>query len=456
MPMEALRDRLRPIRRLVRPVRKALRGRLKLARCWQGRLLNQFAMARRKRLHHVTFIGVTGSCGKTTTTSLVGAVLDAAGKCSAVAGIEPGVAGGNQLDDVIKNVLSIDAATNFCVQELSGSRLERIPDLVRLLQPQIGIVTNVGSDHYKNYRSLEATARSKGQLVELLPRTGVAILNADDPHVLAMASRTPARVVTFGCSPDADVRAVEVSSCWPDRLALTVTCGSKTHRIRTKLVGEFWTTSVLAALTCGMVCGLELKECAKRIELYEPVFGRHSVHAKPNGPVYVFDHKAPFWTIAASLAFVKGAQASRRTIVFGTISDYPGAAGARYRRVAREALEVADRVVFVGPQAGHVARLRQGGQRDKLFTFETTYQASAFLAQAAVAGELIYIRGSVAADHLERILLSQLDQVVCWREGCKKIHFCTGCKKYRIATPPPFGVAQLHAGPATATSKPPS
>ena len=90
----------------------------------------------------------------------------------------------------------------------------------------------------------------------------------------------------------------------------------------------------------------------------------------------------------------------------------------RYRRVARDALEVADRVVFVGPQAGHMDRFRQGEARDRLFTFVTSYQASAFLARAAVAGELIYIKGSLTADHLERIMLSQLDRVVCWRERC--------------------------------------
>ena len=122
-----------------------------------------------------------------------------------------------------------------------------------------------------------------------------------------MASRTSARVITFGRSPDADVRATEVSSAWPDRLALTVTCGRPLSRIQTKLIGEHWTTSVLAAITCGMACGIDLNDCAKAVENFEPIFGRHSVHIKPNGPVYIFDHKAPFWTIAVSLAFVKEA-----------------------------------------------------------------------------------------------------------------------------------------------------
>ena len=172
------------------------------------------------------------------------------------------------------------------------------------------------------------------------------------------------------------------------------------------------------------------------------------MHAKTNGPVYIFDHKAPLWTIAISLAFVKAAYASRTTMVFGTISDYPGSAGRTYRRVAREALEVANRVVFVGPQSGHVSKLRQGEARERLHAFGTTYQASEFLAQAAIPGELIYIKGSFAADHLERIMLSQVDHVVCWRERCGIERVCPDCRHYRTAQSPPFGITHIGADAA--------
>ncbi len=415
----------RSVRRFVRRVRRFL----------QDQLMNSFARVRRKQLRHVTFIGVTGSCGKTTTTRLAGAVLGSASHCCMSAG-------DNGHPAVIKNVLSVRAYTKFCIQEVAGSQPGRIARHFRVLKPHIGIVTTIGSDHYRNFRSLEATAREKGQLVELLPSTGIAILNADDPYVLALASRTFARVIKFGRSPDADIGATQVSSVWPDRLALTVTDGHDTIRIRTKLVGEFWTTSVLAAITCGLACGIDLKDCARVVEMFEPMFGRHSVHVKPNGPVYIFDHKAPFWTIPASLAFVASARTPRKTIVFGTISDYAGKAGRVYRNAAREALAVADRVIFVGRQSSHVDKLRQGEVRDRLFTFQTTYQAATFLSEEQLPEELVYIRGSIGADHLERIMLSQLDRVVCWRERCRKKRACHECKHYRTRTPPPFGVAQ--------------
>ena len=104
-------------------------------------------------------------------------------------------------------------------------------------------------------------------------------------------------------------------------------------------------------------------------------------------------------------------------------------------------MKVADRVIFVGPQAGHVSRLRQGEAQDRLFAFVTSYQASAFLARTAIAGELIYIKGSLPADHLERVMLSQLDQVVCWQERCGNECACVDCAYYRTPIPPPLGLA---------------
>jgi UDP-N-acetylmuramoyl-tripeptide--D-alanyl-D-alanine ligase len=165
------------------------------------------------------------------------------------------------------------------------------------------------------------------------------------------------------------------------------------------------------------------------------------VHESPNGQVFILDSaKAPFWTIAGGLEFVRSASAPRKTIVLGTISDYPGAAAPRYRRVAREALEVADRVVFVGPSSSYVAKLSHSEGRDKLYAFQTAYQASAFLALQALPGELIYIKASRTADHLERIMLAQLDRVVCWRERCGKRGNCFSCDSYLQSHPPPFGL----------------
>jgi UDP-N-acetylmuramoyl-tripeptide--D-alanyl-D-alanine ligase len=416
------------------------------------------ASLHRAMLPHVTYIGVTGSCAKTTTTRLIGTVLEKAGRCR--------TADANGIPPLSRNILSVGVLTRFCVQEVSGDHPGKIRLQTKILRPQIGVVTNIGSDHYAKFRSLEATAREKRRLVKDLPRRGVAILNADDPNVWRMRKHTRARVVSFGLSPNADVRATDISSNWPKRLSLTVSHRNKSQKIQTRFVGEFWATSVLAAITCGIACGLDLRTCAKALATAEPNLARYSVHLVPGGPTFVFDHKAPLWTIPHCLAFLKAASAPRKTVIFGTLSDYPGSAGPRYRRTAREALEVADRVVFVGSNARYVDKLRQGELADRLFAFQTAFEASAYLKEHVLPDELIVLKGSLRVDHLERIMLSQSEPVVCWMEHCRVKLACSNCQDYRRpfapilqAEPPkevaterderPLRGAQTETGPRT-------
>jgi UDP-N-acetylmuramoyl-tripeptide--D-alanyl-D-alanine ligase len=400
------------------------------------RLRNWRAQLRRLWLFKTTFIAVTGSCGKTTATKLAAAILATEGPC-----YRRGP--GNIFQSSLKALLSVPALSKYCIQEVSAFPLGAITRHSRLLRPHIAIVTTIGSDHYKAFRGLEATAVEKGQLVENLPRHGIAILNADDPFVRAMANRTRAKVITFGLSPDADVRAIEVSSQWPDRLSLTVIHGQESASVRTRLVGEHWTTSVLAAIACGVACGVQLQICAKVLGKIKPAFGRYSIHSKPGGPIYVLDsRKAPFWTIASGINFMAQAQSSRKTIVVGTISDCPGSGSPKYRKVAREALQVADRVIFVGPNASFVSKLvRQEELQRHLFIFQTSYQASRFLNEQVLPDELIYIKASIT-DHLERVMLSQRRGVVCWRERCGRKIDCHKCRAYRKPHAPPFGFTE--------------
>ena len=258
-----------------------------------------------------------------------------------------------------------------------------------------------------------------------------------------MKTRTRARVVTYGLSPRADIRAEDVCSAWPAPLSLTVLHGQKKLHLQTRLVGEFWVTSVLAAIACGLSRGLDFEACADAIAGFEPVFGRASVHAVPGGPIYILEsQKAPLWTIANTMTVMRNACAPRKTMVIGTVSDYSGKGGETHRKVARMALDVADRAVFVGPQAGHVSKLRQGEVKDRLFVFMTSFQAATFLAETAIADELIHIKASIT-DHLERIMLSQFDRVRCWRERCGVEDSCLDCKNYWTPHAPPFGVDEV-------------
>src|SRR5690606_18693088 len=141
-------------------------------------------------------VAITGSQGKTSVKDLVAHVL--AGQAPTVA---PEGSFNNELG-VPLTILRTDAATRFLVLEMGARGLGHIAALCRIAPPDVGVVLNVGAAHAGEFGGLDRTAQAKGEIVEALGPDGVAVVNADDPRVAAMRTRTAARVVTFGRAGD--------------------------------------------------------------------------------------------------------------------------------------------------------------------------------------------------------------------------------------------------------------
>ena len=80
--------------------------------------------------------------------------------------------------------------------------------------------------------------------------------------------------------------------------------------------------------------------------------------------------------------------------------------------------------------------------QERLFAFQTTYEAAQFMGRQSLPGEPILLKGSPYTDHLERIILAQIDSVVCWKQGCGRMTSCQSCDDYRKPSPPPFGLVE--------------
>jgi UDP-N-acetylmuramoyl-tripeptide--D-alanyl-D-alanine ligase len=156
--------------------------------------LAALAAAVLRRLPAATVVGITGSSGKTSTKDLTGQVVEHLGPT-----IAPEGSFNNELGLPL-TVLRADETTRYLVLEMSARGPGHIAALCEIAPPKIGAVLNVGRAHAGEFGSLDGVAKAKGELPEALPADGVAILNADDPRVLAMANRTAARIVTFSAS----------------------------------------------------------------------------------------------------------------------------------------------------------------------------------------------------------------------------------------------------------------
>lgn len=308
-------------------------------------------------------VAVTGSCGKSTACWLTGQLLGAQRPTRAFRGPNHG-------RRMLQRHLSLRAPVAFTVQEISGDRPGAISALTRRMRIDAAIVTAVGLDHYANYRDVApahggnlqaAIAREKGNLVAAVAPDGFACLNADDPNVMGMATRTTARIITFGRAAGAELRAVEVSARWPDRLGFVLEVDGRRLPVVTRFVGTLLLPSILGALAVIRGFGLDLEAAIAQLATIEPAPHRMSVHTLANGtPLLLDDVKAPLWSVERLIDELPETLPPGTTFVLGELSDV-GQRGPRTRRLLRRLAPLVAEVVVLGDAARYVEQLRGEG-----------------------------------------------------------------------------------------------
>jgi UDP-N-acetylmuramoyl-tripeptide--D-alanyl-D-alanine ligase len=408
------------------------------------------AQAHRRRLGGIRSVAVTGSCGKTTTVDLAARVLASRYRGSSSDGFWNCGLG------VAHSILAVRPTDEFFVQELGAWGPGTIDEGLELVAPQVGVVTNLRNDHYSRFHGPVGAQAEKGKLVERLPSEGTAVLNADDPLVAELAGRAPGRVLTFGRSPAAGLRATNVQARWPDRLRFDVEFQGRTACVQTRLVGEHLLGSALAALGAGLALGLTLDEAASALDGAPPSFRRMRPEAIGGITFLRDDYKAPADSVDEALDFLASARAARRIAVLGRISDFPGRSRPCYTRIARWAIEELDAVVFVGARAAELwgvhrstapadqLALRRllapgeatlaGPEAGAMLVFESVREAASFLEEYLHDGDLALVKGSGQADHLERIVLSRQRTVRCWLAACGRKEACDVCRLVGVSS----------------------
>ncbi|WP_329789684.1 UDP-N-acetylmuramoyl-tripeptide--D-alanyl-D-alanine ligase [Lentzea sp. DG1S-22] len=211
------------------------------------------------RLEDLTVIGITGSAGKTSTKDLIAQVLRPVGDV-----VAPPESFNNELGHPWTALRSTED-TRFLVLELSARGIGHIANLCEVAPPKFGAVLNVGTAHLSEFGSREGIARGKGELVESLPEDGVAILNADDPLVAGMASRTKAKVVLVGENPKADVRAENIVLDEQARASFTLKTARGDAEVKLAVNGTHQVANALVAAAIALELGATPEEVAQRL-----------------------------------------------------------------------------------------------------------------------------------------------------------------------------------------------
>ena len=295
-------------------------------------------------------VGVTGSSGKTSTKDLLAQVLVRSGPL-----VAPENSFNNELGLPL-TVLDITEETRTLVCEYSARGAGHIAYLCRIARPEVGVVLNVGAAHLGEFGSREAIAKAKGELVEALPSDGVAVLNADDPLVRSMASRTSARVVYFGTdAADADVRVegIELDDLARPRFRLATTAGSVD--VHLQLSGAHHALNAAAVATVALARGMTLDDIAQALEAATPRSAhRMDVRRRSDGLLVVDDayNANPESMSAALAAFARLAADRRRWAVLGEMRELGQESVTLHRDLGRQvAASGVDELIAVGAAA---------------------------------------------------------------------------------------------------------
>ena len=395
---------------------------------WRYRsILYVVAYIWRRVLFRTTFIAITGSVGKTTTKECIGAILSAHFRTAKT------LYNQNESLGVPRTILRVRPWHRFAVVEIATNGPGLIRRSARLVRPDIAIVLNVARTHTNVFRSLEDTAAEKAQLLGALRPSGLAILNADDPMVKEMAVSCRCKVKMFGLSSGLDLWASEVYSKWPSKLSLHVQTESEAAWVMTNLVGEHWTSSVLASLLTALSCGLDSKAAIPALEKVKPFNARMQPVRLPAGAILLRDeYNGSIDTFRVALEVVRDSEARRRVVVMGDVSDAGNRTRARFRELGQMVGRVADLAVFVSEHAHYAtkAAIAAGMKPECVRDFKSLTEAATYLKAELRTGDLVLLKGRTT-DHLTRLFFAQFGEIGCSKIQCAKTSLCDFCDELR-------------------------
>jgi UDP-N-acetylmuramoyl-tripeptide--D-alanyl-D-alanine ligase len=285
-------------------------------------------------------VGVTGSVGKTTTKDMIAAACGAGRRTTA------NERSFNNDQGLPVTILNAPDDTEVLVVEMGMRGFGEIARLCRIARPDIGVVTVVGHAHTDLVGGLEGVATAKGELVEALPASGTAILNADEQRVAAMASRSGASVLTFGWTGEVFPADVELDAAARAHFVAHSPWGRA--EVTLPVPGMHMVSNALAALAVAGTVGVDIDDAAAALAGVEVSGMRMEVVTAPSGATIVNDaYNANPTSMHAALDALAAIDAARRIAVLGLMAEIEDPERA-HREILRRARDLDLEVVVVG------------------------------------------------------------------------------------------------------------
>ena len=349
----------------------------------------QEAASNWRRQNPARVVGITGSVGKTTTREAVAQVLS--GRYETLESPR----NFNSEIGLPLALLGLEPKHEWAVVEMGPYGEQEMSLLVRLGAPDVGIVTNVGPTHLERFGSIDTTEAIKGLLPASLPADGLAILNADDERTLRMRERTSARVMLFGMSADADVRATDLRSHGLEGISfrLHLPDADEGVPVRTPLAGAHHVMTALATAAVATSADISPPEIAEALGRLQAGTRLRSRKSYVGAMVLDDAYNAAPLSVQAALDLL-AEMPGRRVAVLGDMLELGLEEEAAHRSVGAYAYSRCDRLITVGARARGIADGAWDAGHREIQWFENKNDVAQMLRNEIGADDVVLVKAS--------------------------------------------------------------
>lgn len=389
-----------------------------------ARKLFQWLAVRVLRKYKPLVIGVAGSVGKTATKEAIAAAISSAqrsvrrteGSFNAEIGVPVTILRGGPAPSSLTGWLGVLISgkkiwlarrpyPQALVLEFGADHPGDLQELIELAKPSVGVLTSTAPEHLEYFGSEEQVITEESLIARMLPSSGTAVINVDDPGSSGLRSKLSGRVVTYGWGPQATVRAESLSishadSGRPTGMVIKVAVdGSVIPVAVSGVLGRHQAYPILAAVAVAKALGDDLFPVTQRLQSYQPPVGRMRLLEGLNGSLVIDDsyNASPAAVQAAIAALDELEIPGQKYIILGQMSEL-GSAAARWHDTIGRGLgprKIAG-LITVGPLAKRIgtAAVTAGFEPSKVKNVASAEAAAAILRPKLNAGDAVLLKGS--------------------------------------------------------------
>jgi UDP-N-acetylmuramoyl-tripeptide--D-alanyl-D-alanine ligase len=338
-------------------------------------------------------VAITGSAGKTTTKDTIAEFLG--GKYRVV----KNTGNLNNHLGLPLSLLELRHGADVAVMELGMNHAGEIRTLVGVATPEVRVWTNVGEAHIGHFGSTAAIADAKGEILEDAAADTLLIANADDAMVMERVPRFAGRVVTFGTTERADVRAVDIEDLGLDGSRARLIARAGERPLSVPLLGRGHLMNVLCATATALELGIDLDAIVAAAAHLKPSSKRGAVLKLPKGVTVIDDsYNSSPSALQRSLEVIARSWAARRIAVLGEMLELGELSVPLHQECGRAAAaSKLWRLVTVGGAAARAlgeAAIDAGMKRESVIHFDTSAAAAPAVSSLVTSGDVVLVKGS--------------------------------------------------------------